>query len=209
MHALREIVASGVLGTILHAEGHNSNEHSKAVLSGWRLSPDESPGGGMTGAGLHALHALISVMGPVRNVYAQLRSRQAQPPQLDTVSSLIDFDCGASGTLATIRMTPFYWRVHIFGTDGSAEVLDETTLVLRMSGAQPQRHQYPSINVLRTEIEAFADTLELNRPFPVTEEEVLTTLAAFDAMVRSIERGTPVPCDAAYAKTGSTERFPS
>jgi predicted dehydrogenase len=206
MTALREIVASGVLGTILHGEGHNSNENSKAVLSGWRLSPDESPGGGMTGAGLHALHALISVIGPVRNVYAQLQSRQARPPQLDTVSVVLDFDCGVSGTLATIRMTPFYWRVHIFGTDGSAEVLDETTLVLRMSGAQPQRRQYQPINVMRAEIDAFADTLEAHRPFPVTEEEVLTTLAAFDAIVRSIERGTPVPCDDAYAKTVGAER---
>jgi predicted dehydrogenase len=201
MNALREIVASGVLGTILHGEGHNSNEHSKAVLSGWRLSPDESPGGGMTGAGLHALHALVSVIGPVRNVYARLRSRQAQPPQLDSVSAVLDFACGASGMLATIRMTPFYWRVHIFGTDGSAEVLDETTLVLRLSGAQPQRLQYQPINVLHAEIDAFVDTLEACRPFPVTEEEVLTTIAAFNAIVGSIERGTPIPCDEAYAQT--------
>jgi predicted dehydrogenase len=201
MNALREIVASGVLGTILHAEGHNSNEHSKAVLSGWRLSPDESPGGGMTGAGLHALHALISVIGPVRNVYAQFRSRQAQPPQLDSVSVVLDFACGASGTLATIRMTPFYWRVHIFGTFGSAEVLDETTLVLRTSGAQPQHCQYQPINVLRAEIDAFADTLETNRPFPVTEDEVLTTLAAFEAIVRSTESGTPIHCHEENAKT--------
>jgi predicted dehydrogenase len=200
INALREIVASGLLGTILHVEGHNSNEHSKAVISGWRLSPDESPGGGMTGAGLHALHALICAIGPVRNVYAQLRAQQTEPPQLDSVSVVLDFACGASGTLATIRMTPFYWRVHIFGTVGSAEVLDETTLVLRMSGAQPQRRQYQPINVLRAEIDAFADTLETNRPFPVTEEEVLATLAAFGAIVRSIERGTPIHCDDAYAK---------
>jgi predicted dehydrogenase len=199
MNALREIVTSGALGAILHAEGHNSNEHSKAVLSGWRLSPDESPGGGMTGAGLHALHALISVIGPVRNVYAQLRSRRAQPPQLDSVSVVLDFDCGASGTLATIRMTPFYWRVHIFGTIGSAEVLDETTLVLRMSGAQPIHRQYQPINVLRAEINAFADTLETNQPFPITEDEVLTTLAAFEAIVCSAERGMPVRCDDANA----------
>jgi predicted dehydrogenase len=195
MHALREIVASGALGTILHGEGHNSNEHSRAVLSGWRLSPDESPGGGMTGAGLHALHALISLIGPARNVYAQLRSRQAQPPQLDTVSVVLDFASGASGTVATIRMTPFYWRIHIFGTEGSAEVLDETTLVLRMSGAQSERRHYQPINVLRAEIDAFVSTLEHNRPFPVSEAEVLTTLAAFEAIVRSIELGTPIACD--------------
>src|SRR5450432_3561860 len=35
MRALREIVASGELGTLLHIEGHNSNENSQQVTSGW------------------------------------------------------------------------------------------------------------------------------------------------------------------------------
>jgi predicted dehydrogenase len=195
MQALREIASSGALGTILHVEGHNSNENSKAVLSGWRLSPAESPGGGMTGSGLHPLHALISLLGPVRGVYAQLRSARAEPPQLDTVSVVLDFANGASGTLATIRQTPLYWRVHVFGTDGSAEVLDETSLVLRISGAQPERRQFKPVHSVRAEIDAFADTLEQKRPFPVSEAEVVTTLAAFEAILRSIEHGTPVACD--------------
>jgi predicted dehydrogenase len=197
MQALRELVAAGLLGTILHVEGHNSNEHSKAVLSGWRLSPEESPGGGLTGSGLHPLHALVSVIGPVRSVYAQLLSRQAEPPQLDTVSVVLEFASGVSGTLATIRMTPLYWRVHVFGTDGSAEVQDETTLILRMSGAQPERRQYPPVNTVRAEIDAFVDTLEYKQPFPVTEAEALETLAAFEAILKSIEHGTPVAADKA------------
>jgi predicted dehydrogenase len=60
MRALRETVASGELGTILHVEGHNSNENSQGIIAGWRLSPEESPGGGLTGAGLHVLDAFIS-----------------------------------------------------------------------------------------------------------------------------------------------------
>src|SRR5476649_2978841 len=51
MRALREIVAGGELGTILHIEGHNSNENSQGITAGWRLLPSESPGGGLTGAG--------------------------------------------------------------------------------------------------------------------------------------------------------------
>jgi predicted dehydrogenase len=34
MRALREIVASGELGRILHIEGHNSNENSNSILQG-------------------------------------------------------------------------------------------------------------------------------------------------------------------------------
>ena len=40
LRMLREIVARGELGTILHVEGHNSNENSLVITQGWRLSPE-------------------------------------------------------------------------------------------------------------------------------------------------------------------------
>jgi predicted dehydrogenase len=195
MAALRDTVASGELGSILHIEGHNSNENSQNITGGWRLSPDESPGGGLTGAGLHVLDAFVSLLGPVRRVYAQLNSREQGPPPLDTAMLAIDFVSGASGALATVRATPLYWRVHVFGSHGSAEVLDEGTMILRKSGASPRRIVYPAIDVLRAELDAFADAIEDKRAFPVPEAEVLATLAAFEAALRSMQSGQPVECD--------------
>jgi predicted dehydrogenase len=194
MSALRNVVASGKFGTILHIEGHNSNENSNNVLAGWRLSPEESPGGGLTGAGLHILDAFVSMLGPVRRVYAQVNSHQQGPPPLDTAIVTLDFVNGVTGTLATVRATPFYWRVHAFGTNGSAEVLDEVTLILRTTGNKPERISYPAINVLRTELDAFVDAIEGKRPFPVPEAEVLATLSAFEAALQSIASGNAVGC---------------
>jgi predicted dehydrogenase len=194
MRALREIAGSGQLGTILHIEGHNSNENSENVTEGWRLSPGESPGGGLTGAGLHVLDAFVSLLGPARQVYARFNSREAGPPPRDTAMLAIDFVNGVTGTLATVRATPFYWRVHLFGTKGSAEVLDETTLVLRKSGQAPQTMGFPAINVLTAELDAFADAVEHKQPFPVPGSEVLATLSAFEAALASMESGTPVSC---------------
>jgi len=51
MQALKRMVAAGELGTLLHVEGHFSNEHSNRVADGWRLLASESPGGGMTDLG--------------------------------------------------------------------------------------------------------------------------------------------------------------
>lgn len=194
MRALRDIVANGELGTILHVEGHNSNENSAKITAGWRLSQEESPGGGLTGAGLHVLDALVSMLGPVRRVYAQLRQHEAGPPPLDTALMTLDFANGVTGTLATVRTSPFYWRVHVFGTKGSAEVLDERNLVLRHSGGEPQRKTYPAIDVLQAELDAFADAIEKHRPFPVPEADVLATLSAFEAALQSMRSGTPVTC---------------
>jgi predicted dehydrogenase len=194
MRALRDVVAGGELGTILHIEGHNSNENSQNVVAGWRLSPEESPGGGLTGAGLHVLDAFVSLTGPARQVCAQLHSREEGPPPLDTAVVTLDFTNGVTGTLATVRATPLYWRVHVFGTKGSAEVLDECTMILRGSGSEPRRMTYPTINVLRAELDAFADAVENRAPFPVPEAEVLATLSAFEAALASMKSGTPVAC---------------
>ncbi|HLG80791.1 MAG TPA: Gfo/Idh/MocA family oxidoreductase [Bradyrhizobium sp.] len=194
--ALREIVASGELGVILHVEGHNSNENSNAILTGWRLSPQESPGGGLTGAGLHVLDAFTSLIGPARRVYASLARRDIGPPPLDTAMLAIDFANGVTGTLSTVRATPFYWRIHVFGSEGSAEVLDEVTLVMRKSGTKAQTVTYAAIDTLAAELEAFADAVAGKRPFPVPEADVLATLAAFEAALTSIACGQPVSCDA-------------
>jgi predicted dehydrogenase len=194
MRALCDVVASGELGTILHIEGHNSNENSQAVTAGWRLSPEESPGGGLTGAGLHVLDAFVSLVGPVRRVYAQLNAREQGPPPRDTAMLAIDFASGVTGTLATVRATPLYWRVHVFGTKGSAEVLDEVTMILRKSGRAPQQTITPAIDVLRAELDAFADAIENKNPFPVPEADVLATLSAFEAALQSMASGIPIEC---------------
>ena len=194
MRALRESVASGELGTILHIEGHNSNENSQSVTEGWRLSPEESPGGGLTGAGLHVLDGFVSLLGPVRQVYARLSSREAGPPPLDTAMLAIDFQNGVTGTLATVRATPFYWRVHVFGTKGSAEVLDEVTIVKRRPGNKPQLLTYPAHDAVAAELAAFADAVENKQPFPVPEADVLATLSAFEAALQSMQTGHPVSC---------------
>jgi predicted dehydrogenase len=195
MHRLREMVASGELGRILHVEGHNSNENSNSILRGWRLSPEESPGGGLTGAGLHVLDAFTSLLGPARQVYARLSTRETGPPPLDSAMLAIDFESGVTGTLATVRATPFYWRIHLFGTKASVEVLDEVTMVVRKSGHSPQPITLAKIDTLAAELEAFADAIEGKHPYPVAEAEILATLAAFEAAISSMQTGHPVACN--------------
>jgi predicted dehydrogenase len=197
MRALRDIVESGELGTILHVEGHNSNENSQKILGGWRLSAAESPGGGLTGAGLHVLDAFVSLLGPARRVYAQLNQREVGPPPLDTAVLTLDFVNGVGAQLSTVRATPLFWRVHVFGTKGSAEVLDECTMILRQSGGEPRRIDHPALDVLRSEIDALADAILQQCPFPVPEADVLATLSAFEAALQSMATGVPVACDQA------------
>ncbi|MBI3516150.1 MAG: Gfo/Idh/MocA family oxidoreductase, partial [Proteobacteria bacterium] len=194
---LREIVTRGELGDILHIEGHNSNENSNAVLGGWRLEPSESPAGGMTGAGLHVLDAFVSLLGPVRRVHAQLVERKPPPVPLDSLALTLEFAGGISGQMATVRAMPLFFRVHVFGTRGSAELRGETEVTVRLGNAPPRRFEFAPVDSQRAEIEAFCDAVEGRAPYPVDTAQILATVAAFEATVRAVESGTTVEVDPA------------
>jgi predicted dehydrogenase len=191
MRELKRVVAGGTLGQILHVEGNFSNETSTQFPVAWRDSPAESPGAGMTATGIHVVDAFVNLIGPVRRVHAQLIERKANPAPLDTVSVLLEFANDVSGVLCTIRTTPFFARVHVFGTAGSAEAVGDSELVLRMAGAQPERRTLEAVDTLRLELEAFADAIEYRAPYPVTTEQMIDAVAAMEAINRSMESGAP------------------
>jgi len=192
MRELVRVVRSGALGRILHIEGHYSNENSSKFFSAWRDDPHETPGAGMTGTGIHLLDAFSALAGPAREINAQLLTTRPAPDPLDTVAVLFKFENGMSGFLGAVRATPIYWRVHVFGDAGSAEALGETELVLRMKGAKPERSTFEPIDSLRAELEAFADAAAGRAAYPITPQEMVETIAAFEATIRSLENGGPV-----------------
>ena len=192
MRELKRVVADGGIGDILHIEGNFSNEHSTRVLGGWRDDPRELPGGGMTGAGLHVIDAFVNLAGPIAKVDARVFSRKPPPDPRDAAAALIEFKSGATGVLATVRAVPMFWRIHVFGTNGSAEAREETMLTVAKVGAQPQTTTYPQVDSLGTLIEAFAETIATGKPFPVTTADMLDVVGAFEAIIRSANEGRPV-----------------
>jgi predicted dehydrogenase len=192
MRELKRVATDGTLGDILHIEGNFSNEHSTRVKGGWRDDPRESPGGGMTGAGLHVLDAFVNLAGAIAKVDARVFSQKAPPDPRDVAAAMVQFESGASGLLATVRAAPMYWRIMVFGTNGSAEARDETSLTAAPIGAQPETKVYPPVDSLGVLLEAFAETIETGKPFPVTTSDMLDVVGAFEAIIKSIEHGKPV-----------------
>lgn len=147
----------------------------------------------MTGAGLHILDAFVHLAGPLARAHGQLLVRKPPPAPLDTASVVLEFAGGVSGLIGTVRATPYFWRVHAFCTKGSVESVGETELVVRRSWAQPERVLLEPFDSLRAELEIFADAVEGKAPFPIAPERMLDTVAAFEAVVRSLETGAAVP----------------
>ena len=201
MQALKSVVASGELGQILHIEGHFSNQHSDNTAGTWRDSPAESPAAGMTGAGLHILDAFLNTIGPIRRVHGQLTVHKPPPVPRDVALLLVEFDNGVSGMMATVRASPFYWRVHVFGDKASAESLDEDLLLIHRSIAKPERRTFQPVNGLLQELETFADAIQDGKPFAVSPDDMLQTVTTFEAVVKAVEQGQTVELPGARART--------
>jgi predicted dehydrogenase len=188
LRELLRLVKGDELGRILHLEAHFSNEVAGAA-SKWRYSLEESPAGGMTGTGIHMLDALVALAGPVRRVQALLLSHKPPPDPHDSLSALLEFTSGISGTLAMVRSTPAYFRLHAFGRDASAEALGRTDLVLRRSGLEPQHLSFPPVDSVRVNLEAFAEAVAGGAPYPIPTSEMLDTVAVFEAIVEAAKSG--------------------
>ncbi len=193
MRELKRVVADGEIGEVLHIEGHFCNEHSTRVMGGWRDDPNESPGGGLTGAGLHLIDALVHLGGPIASVDAKLFSRKPSPDPRDVAAALVEFASGATGQIATVRAAPMFWRVHVFGTKGWVEARDETVLTVARPGEQPQTQMLAQVDSLAVLLEAFGESVETEKPFPVTTDEMLNVVATFEAAIKSMQTRAPVP----------------
>lgn len=98
-------VASGALGKITHA--HYRNAHHAAYGRwfdspdvNWFTQPDLAGGGAFMDMGTHAVHRLISVLGPVKQVMATIGNAAGIYPDVDdNGSAWLRFANGALGTV--------------------------------------------------------------------------------------------------------------
>lgn len=192
MVELRRAVTSGALGRIMLIEGHYSNENSGMHFSAWRESPEESPGGGMTGTGIHLLDAFVSIAGPVSEVNARLTTHRPGPDPRDAIGVSFEFASGLTGYFGAVRASPIYWRVHVFGDEGSAEALGETQVVLRSRGGTVEVRDFPKVDSILAELNAFAEAVEGLAPYPIKPKEIVDVVAAFEAIIQSMDTKKPV-----------------
>jgi predicted dehydrogenase len=78
-----------------------------------------------------------------------------------------------------------FWRVHVFGRDGSAEALGRTELILRKSNKNPEHLRFETVDSVRANLEAFADAVAGRAPYPISTREMVDVVAAFEAIVKS------------------------
>jgi predicted dehydrogenase len=194
MAKLREVVATGTLGTLMHIEGNYSNEHSTKFFSEWRDKPTESPAGGLTGTGIHIIDAMVNLAGKAKQVSAHIASFRSGKDPRDATSVQVEFENGISAYFAMIRATPIFWRVHAFGDLGSVEAIGETECIVRKIGGQVDRFNFDPIDSIKAELEAFATSIASQGkvPYPISTTEMNQTIGLFEAIVKSIDQQSTI-----------------
>ncbi len=195
MQEVLRAVRAGELGTIQVTEATLTNPMRMRPAGDWRLEKQERPGGTLSALGIHGLDLSIAVNGPAKSVLANTESLIS--PIQDTLGILINFKSGAKGVISSINGPPFSIRFAVFGNQGWMELHDKThpqapqgwTLTTCKHGGQPGRVEYPAMSMVRANVEAFAEAAAGRAPYPVSHQEMVANIAAFEAIGRSADSG--------------------
>ncbi|HSV36704.1 Gfo/Idh/MocA family protein [Ramlibacter sp. WS9] len=187
---LQDALSRGLLGQVLHLEANSSNESARTSFSAWRAESAESPAAGMTGTGIHLLDLAVSLLGKPERVFARVSAHGHTAPPEDTCNVFFTFTNGVSATLSMVQTTPRFWRMHLFGSDGSLEILNDDEMVLYRAGQAPLRQRLAKVAALRLELDAFAQAIDRERPYPISPEQMLWTAAGMEGVCRSLATGS-------------------
>lgn len=193
---VRALIDEGKLGTLLHIDGNQSSNLGMASDT-WRDSRGESPAGGMTSLGIHALDCMIYMGGRITDVDAFSEHRAINLDIDDATACIVRFEEGMTGTLVTLASSPRLWHLRVVGTDGWAETTDNYRVTVCLNGGEPEVRtfpdsEYPHMESLSGELEAFAEAASGGAPYIITPDQMVHGVAVLEAIIKSAETGNRV-----------------
>src|SRR4051812_6104657 len=188
---LRRRIAAGDLGTLLHMEGNFCVDRYFKLKPGadWKTDKSQVLAGALAD---HPLYAMIELLGPVAEVIAHGSTRATKLPIADATATLLRFASGASGLLTAIGATATYERTTVFGSKAWAEIRNGESFTFQPAGEEASTIDYPESAPEKAELEAFAAAVTGEKPFPVTVDEAVHSVAVLEAIDRAARTGQAV-----------------
>jgi predicted dehydrogenase len=206
MTKLRERIRSGGLGTVLHVEATMTFPNALLLKpTQWRAHREETPCGGLTPMGVHAIDGMIDLCGAIDHVYCQSFRRVVEIDSDDTTSILFRMKDGMSGYLGTMTATGPGFSFQVFGSKGSVRLEGMTHVAgasseerrTRLFGAckfqpakgDPETWQAATLDAGRACLDAFGKAAGGGTAFPIPVEEMIHGAAVTEAIVKSAASG--------------------
>ncbi len=202
MTKLRERIESGDLGVVLHVEATMTFPNALFLKAEqWRADKEETPCGGLTPMGVHAIDGMIDLCGPIDEVYCQSFRRVVTIDADDTTSILFRMKEGMSGYLATMTATGGGFSFQVYGSKGYVRLEGMThvagasseerrtrlfgTCTFKPIQGPAETWQAEKCDVTRAALESFALAAQGVEPFPIPLEEMVHGAAVTEAVVKS------------------------
>lgn len=202
MQRVAELVRSGALGTVLHAEAAFSHDKLVDIEPGnWRTMKETAPAAGMTGMGIHLTDFFLWLFGQASTVQALTADRALGWETGDTVTVQLGFEAGMTATMSALLATPHFMRFHVFGSKAWVEVRNDSHpdtpggqahLTLARSGEVPDVEQFSWTDTVVANLTAFADAIDGISRYPFTDRELVGNISVLEAIARSAETGETV-----------------
>lgn len=202
MMDLRDRIRSGDLGVILHVEATMTFPNALMLKpEAWRADKEETPCGGLTPMGVHAVDGMIDLCGEIDEVYCQSFRRAVEIDADDTTSILFRMREGMSGYLATMTATGGGFNFQVYGSKGFVKLEGMTHVAGAPSEERRMRlfgncvfkpikgpakvWEAAAFDVTRATLEAFADAADGGEPFMITTDQMVHGAAVTEAIVKS------------------------
>ncbi len=202
MTALKQKIDSGELGTIMHIEATMTFPNALYLKPGaWRADTSETPCGGLTPMGVHAIDGMIDMVGEIDEVYCQSFRRAIEVEADDTTSILFRMKDGCSGYLGTMTATGGGFNFQVYGSKGFVKLEGMT----HIAGAPSEERRMKlfstctfkpvkgpaevwsaaEFDVVKAALESFADAAQGGDPYLVSPQEMVHGAAVTEAIVKS------------------------
>lgn len=120
---IKDYLSNGKIGKLAAVEYNSS--HSGGLAgdpASWRFDPAKNPGGMLFQCGVHALHELMYLFGPVIEVSAMMRYDVHVTKTADVAQTLLRFESGLLGNLNCYHVTGYNHMFRLFGTAGNLSI---------------------------------------------------------------------------------------
>ena len=206
MTRLRDRIRGGELGTILHVEATMTFPNALMLKpTAWRANREETPCGGLTPMGVHAVDGMIDLCGPIDHVFCQSFRRVVEVDADDTTSILFRMKAGMSGYLSTMTATGPGFSFQVFGSKGwvrlegmthvaGASSDERRTRLFGTGRFQPakgeaQVWEAARLDVTRAALDAFARAANGGAAYPIPTDQMIHGVAVTEAIERSAASG--------------------